>query len=93
MTFDRRLANITGSARGLYCSSSQKLTKKALHEITGVKPILILFLSFDSQQRPNSTSLLHHLTPRHWWRTFLGTYHAIFKCSVGYFKEVLQAIF
>jgi len=32
MTFDRRLANITGSARGLYCPSSQKLTKKALHE-------------------------------------------------------------
>jgi len=50
MTFNRRLANITGPLiRGLYCPSSQKLMKKALHEITVVKAILILFLvSFDS---------------------------------------------
>ena len=50
MTFDRRLANITGPlVQGLYCLSSQKLIKKALHEITVVKAILILFLLlFDS---------------------------------------------
>jgi len=40
---------------------------------------------------PNGTSL-HHLKLRHWWRTFLGTYHAILWCSVGYFQEVQQAI-
>jgi len=45
MTFERRLANITGAlVRGLCCPSSQNLIKKALHEITVVKAILILFL-------------------------------------------------
>jgi len=42
--FDCILANITGPlVRGL-CCPSQKLMKKALHEITVVKAILILFL-------------------------------------------------
>jgi len=35
MTFDRRLANITALVvRRSYCSSSQNLVKKAMHEIT-----------------------------------------------------------
>ena len=43
MTFDRRRVNSTGPlVRGLYCPSSQKLIRKALHEITVVKAILIL---------------------------------------------------
>jgi len=43
-------ANSTGPVvLGLYCPSCQNLMKKALHEITAVKAILILFLlSFDS---------------------------------------------
>jgi len=37
MTFDRRLANITDPVllfRDLFCSFSENLMKKALHEIT-----------------------------------------------------------
>jgi len=35
MTFDRRLANVADRVvRGLYCSSTQNLIQKALHEIT-----------------------------------------------------------
>jgi len=49
MTVDRRLANITSLVRGLYCPSYQNLINKALHEITVVKAISILFLLlFDS---------------------------------------------
>ena len=50
MSIDRRLANIAGPlVWGSYCPSSQNQIKKALHEITVVKAILILFLlSFDS---------------------------------------------
>jgi len=35
MTFDRRQANVTDPVvRGLYCSSTQNLIQKDLHEIT-----------------------------------------------------------
>jgi len=47
MTFDRRLANITGPAvRGLYFPFTQDMMKNALHEIkVKVKASLMFFLA------------------------------------------------
>jgi len=68
VTINRRQANITGLlVRDLYYPSSQNLIKRALHEITVVKRILIFFsYRLILSNAPNGTSL-HHLTPNGQW--------------------------
>jgi len=59
MTFDRRLANITGPVlvfRGLYCPSSENLMKKALHKITAFNLFYPIVGSLATPQRHIITS-------------------------------------
>jgi len=94
MTFDLRLANITDPVvRDFYGPSTQNLMKKALYEITvnsqgWLNPFSHTFRSLATPQRHIIT--IHHLTPRRWRRTFLGTFHAIFNVQWDIFNNAIS---